>query len=88
MANYFTLTKKGETESSKFNEIDDEMCAALNKKPDTVKYYLNWYDNIGFALACGKDWEWCKNEFKDWPEMIEVINWLEENYISNCWAGR
>ena len=51
MANYFTLTKKGETESSKFADIDNEMCAALNKKPDTVKYYLTWYDTIGIALA-------------------------------------
>ena len=83
MANYFTLTKKDETEPSKFNKIDDEMCLFLGKQPNPEKYYLSWYNILGLAIATGKNWEWCKNEFKDWPEMLEVINYLETNYNSD-----
>ena len=88
MANYFTLTKIGQETPSRFADIDNDICKEVGITPDDNKYYLSWYDIIGLALAIGKDWEWCKNEFKNWPEMLTVINFLEKNYISNAWASR
>ena len=85
MPAYFTLTKKGETEPSRFVDIDDAMCAHFGVTPDTERYHRAWYDTEGLGLAMGHDWARLR-EIN--PERTDIINWLEANYTANSWYSR
>lgn len=86
MPNCFQLTKKGEFEPKELQLIDDEMWVKLTgTKPElNDKWYLNWYNLIGLALACGKSLEWCVNEFAGNP-LEKVAQFLEANYTTDAW---
>ena len=85
MSAYFTLTKKGEKEPSTFVAIDEAMCAHFGVTPDPDRYYRNWYNVEGFGLAMGHDWDKLR---KINPDRKDIIDWLEENYISDAWHSR
>ena len=87
MPAYFTLTKKGEDKPASLVDIDEAMCAHMGVTPHEINYYRNWYDTIGLALAVGKDWAWMREHMSD-PATVEIINWLEENYIPEAWYQR
>ena len=89
MANYFTLTKKGETVPAQFSDIDDNICRdVFNVEPHPVHYYAMWFDIIGINLAYGKTWdeirERCSGESYD--EINQIIDYLEANYETDAWA--
>ena len=85
MPAYFTLTKKGETKPSTFVAIDEALCAHFGVTPDPNLYYRSWYDIEGLGLAMGYDW----NKLREInPNRKDIINWLEENYISDAWYSR
>lgn len=77
MPNYFNLTRKGDTQHSSASEVDEKLCEHLGVPCDPVKYVLNWYDTIGFALAMGvpltgarADGRTMENTF-GWKELLE-----------------
>lgn len=88
MPNCFTLRKKEVEELSRFNDIDDEMRLHFGAEPDETNYYRGWYDSIGFAIAMGRKLgsQELRDVFKGIPELLEVIDWLEEHYTSDAWA--
>jgi hypothetical protein len=85
MPNCFTLTKKSEDKRAVFQTIDDEMRAHFGEPPDAERWLWGWYDSIGLALACGKTWDEIRKLFEDSPELLKVVDYLEERYVSDCW---
>ena len=81
----FTLTKWGETEPSKFAQIDDEMREHFGAPPDAEHYYRAWYEVEGLGLAGGMTWDKLREIL---PERAAIINWLEENYVAEAWYSR
>ena len=88
----FTLTKNGCNEPATFQSIDEEICQMLGEPCDPVKFCLGWYDQIGFSLACGKDWSYivglmnpdeCPGDLK----LLAICAYLQANYTANCWRG-
>ncbi len=86
MPNCFQLTHKGDTEPMSLNKIDEMICNHLNVPVDEVKYVHGWFDSIGFSLACGRNWEQVRENFSDCPELMPIIDFLEENFTSDSWA--
>ena len=87
MSNCFTLTPKGGTAPARFAEIDDKLRAAFNQPADDKNYLWFWYDTIGLALACGKDWDWIRINLED-ENLRAVANWLEGRYEVDRWCER
>lgn len=88
MPNCFTLTRKSDPAAGPVDlvTIDEEMCQHFNKPVDSERWLHDWYDLIGFGLACGKDWAGLHEVFKGSPELVEIIDWLEANFITDAWA--
>lgn len=92
MPNCFMLTRKGEEKASSLMRIDEEMCMHFGAEVHPTRYYLGWYDLVGFSLAMGRDWNWMREQLKkdeivDDPILL-VIDWLEENFIADSWSQR
>jgi hypothetical protein len=96
--NCFQLARKSEPEKPiALSVIDEEMCQHFKVETDPIKYYLGWFDIIGFKLACGKSFiqivaSLAKSmsempQYKDdYLRLIEIALWLDENFTSNAWA--
>lgn len=87
MPNCFTLIPKGETVPAKFAEIDDKLRKAFNQPEDAEKFLWGWYDTIGLALACGKDWDWIREKCES-EDLRAVATWLEGRYDADSWRER
>ena len=87
MPNCFTLTPKGEKAPAMFQDIDNKLREAFNQPADDVHWLWGWYDVIGLALACGKDWDWLREKLDD-ENLIAVVNWLEGRYDVDSWCER
>lgn len=85
MAAYYTLTRKGEETPTNLVQIDEEMCAHFGVTPDVEKWYRNWENTIGLGIALGKNWDQLREIFQ---EDTDIINWMEEHFISNSWYQR
>lgn len=93
MANFIQLIDKKTNNPATFQDIDDNICKALNVPCDEKWYYCQWYDIIGYS---------CKNSIQDviktieeFPEklpddyeLIRVLTWIDENYTLNAWYSR
>lgn len=88
MPNYFTLTLKGQTTPSPMTYVDEALCKHLGVEVHPVRYVEGWFNTIGLSLACGKDWDWLRNQYKDYPKDLDIIDYLEANYTLDAWAGR
>lgn len=55
MAASFCLVKIGETEPAVLQEVDNDMARAFGVEPDPVKWYRNWYNEVGFRLESGQN---------------------------------
>lgn len=97
MPNCFQLVRKTDPEASPvvFTTIDTEMCRHFNVKCDPVEWHHGWYDIIGLSLAYGKTFDQLKEtyigyirEAEDaWDiHMLDIINWLDANFVSDAWA--
>lgn len=86
MPNCFELTRKGEVDASTLNAIDAAMCDHFDAPCDEKQYYMGWYNTIGFGLACGYDWDKCRDVYHDVPELLAVVDWLEEHFTYHAWA--
>lgn len=86
MAAYFQLARKNASdEPVPFNTIDEEMCAHFGAPVDERRYYREWYNIQGFALACGHSWDKIRELY---PDDVAVTDWLEANFVSDAWFGR
>ena len=85
MPRCFALTKKGENEPTKLQAIDDEMRVAFGAPPDSSQWFRCWYNIIGLGLAVGKSFEQLTELFHDDAELVAVIDYLAEQYVSDCW---
>jgi hypothetical protein len=85
MAQYFSLTKKGETRITKLQAVDAEICIYLEIECDPVVWCNNWYNEVGFALACGKSLDWCRENL---PHQEKIIDFIERYYDVDAWSGR
>jgi hypothetical protein len=82
----FQLYRKADGENAEpvaFQTIDEEMCAHFNVPCDPVKYLHGWYDNIGFSLAIGKNWDQMREIFKT-PGTHAIIDFLEARYTPSA----
>lgn len=99
MPNCFCLTPKGEAEPASLNYIDALLCQRLDLPYSERSYTYGWYDDIGFALACGKSFEQiidinraylAKEPFSSYHEheltMIRIAAHLNEHFVANAWA--
>lgn len=85
MPRCFALTKKGENKPTKLQTIDDEMRVAFGEPPDSSRWFRGWYNIIGLGLAVGKSFAQLKELFNDDAELVAVIDYLAERYVSDCW---
>jgi hypothetical protein len=100
MPNCFTLARKEDPKTPvRFIDIDEELCKMLDVPVDEHKYVMGWYDNIGFALACGRSLEWCREQYKAkadaakgtdqyWNDCVRITDYLIEHYTSDGWYQR
>jgi len=85
MPNCFQLTKKGESEPSKLEEIDNELWLKFEgsiPEPND-RWWANWYNIVGLPLACGKSFNEIALEAEG--ELLEAINYLDKNYEVRSW---
>jgi len=85
MPNYFTLTKNGNDKPSAINDIDIELCAHFGESVDDDRYFMEWYNTIGLALAMGKTWDDIIGIFEGDMLTLEIVVYLRENYTANAW---
>lgn len=100
MPNCFALSRKGESNYSTLNEIDSELCQNLDLPWSPRVYTCGWYDDIGFALACGKTLPELVDIIRDHAHkpnnkyrtheliMWRVAAYLNEHFDAHCWAER
>jgi len=85
MANYFTLTRKGNSEPENLAIVDAELCA-LNGVPVHDRKYMSmfpgheaprgasWFDIYGLQVACGKSLVQCKLDMmKDFTSVFDDV---------------
>ena len=87
MPNCFTLTPKGATAPAKLQDVDNKLREDFHQPPSDTEWLWGWYDTIGLALACGKDWEWLRQKLED-ENLLAVVNWLEGRYEVDSWCER
>jgi len=86
----FQLTRKGDTEPSRFCDLDEAICQHLGVNADPVKYIYGWYDTVGLRLALGYSFNTIIDNLKEvgaW-ELVAIAAYLNEHYISNAWHER
>lgn len=82
----FQLTRKSNLGSGpvQLTVIDEEICKHLGLPVHPVNYCHNWYNTIGFGLACGKSFDRLREVFKSDLRSIEIINYLDANFTTNA----
>jgi hypothetical protein len=98
MAAYFQLRRKGEPDSEPIdlNALDEEICKRYGETPHERRYYLGWYDSIGFRLALGDSWDAIRaglqpeekddDAYRDvLSRLREIATWLEEQFEVRAW---
>lgn len=88
MPAYFQLLSKASGKAVPFVEIDEAMCKHFQVDVDPVKYYEGWYDNIGLLCALGRTWDEIRETWKDFPELLAIVDWLAEHYTADGWSSR
>lgn len=100
MPNCFSLTRKSEPDAGPIRliQIDEEMCRHFNVTHDPKLRYGYWCDHIGLSLACGQSFQQIRENYlseksKDnddayWDRMIEIVEWLNDNFIADAWCQR
>jgi len=95
MAAYFQLYPKGSKIPATFISVDEAICKHFGVEPDDKRYYESWYDTIGFALACGRSYDWMRENFRekdgtfgDYAVLQQIIDYMEMHYDHDAWMGR
>lgn len=96
MPNCFQLLSRHTGKAETFHEIDRKLCEWFNVKCDDHKWYMDWYDIVGFQIACGKDLEkqiaTGEEHLKAHPDddhavrFLAMLKYLHVNYTSDAWV--
>lgn len=83
----FELISKETMLTERLPAVDEKLAAAMGEAVHEDNWCYNWYNRLGMVLACGKDWDYCRELFETEPahEMHKVIDWLEANYDVRSW---
>ena len=82
----FTLINKNTGLSDEgFAEIDDKICQVFGMQPDTYRWVFNWYNCLGMLMAMGRSYQELKEIYEGNNDLLQVIDWLEDNYIIDYW---
>lgn len=81
----FQLSKKGVQPFTpeKLSDVDNVLCEYLGVEPDKVKYHRYWVDTEGFALACGKSFDWMRENHD--KNRLVIIDFLDRYYDCDNW---
>jgi hypothetical protein len=85
MPNWFTLTDKTTGKPADFVEIDTLMCKHFGAEINPDKWFRNWYNIHGLSIALGNDWDKTRKICGDDIVLVEITNWLEQNYTPDAW---
>lgn len=88
MAVCFQLSKKGAKSFTpeKLSAVDDALCEYVGVTPDVDKYYKMWVDIEGFYLACGKSFEYIRENVD--PSRRVIADFLEKYYEVDSFSSR
>src|SRR5215470_10983197 len=104
MPNRFSLTRKSNKDAGpvSLSQIDEEIRAHFGVASDPKKYYHQWADSIGLALASGQSFDEiiddCNEAIEEqskianqqgidyWNIKLTIAEFLQEYFISNCWT--
>ena len=102
MAVNFQLLDKQTREAVSLSLVDDMICKDVYNCTPHVMHYggnvFNWYDTIGFQLACGlelEDGEKSVREYyknselwkEEYPMIDSVISYLQKYYTTKSWSS-
>lgn len=88
MPSCFQLYRKGDTEPTVLQRLDEELCHHFEQPVHPTEWFRAWYHTIGLGLATGSDWNRLRNTYQDRPELLEIIDYLETNFTPNAWYER
>ena len=99
MPNCFQLMRKAEPKAGAvvLQKVDEEICRHFGARVDQERWYYGWYDDIGFRLALGRNWEQIKAEFTGlvqketkykavYERLLAITEYLEQNFVTDTWA--
>lgn len=100
MPNCFSLARIGSSTPEVLTTVDSAICQNLGLEWHPKYWAFAWYDDIGFAIACGKDYDWLYEdtmklindpEISDlqrdvWRTRLRILHFLRENYTHDAWA--
>lgn len=72
---------------AKLLDVDNVLCQYMGVDPDPVHWYMKWVNSVGMSLAFGRSFDEIRGDFDD-PEMIRIINWVEEHFENASNRGR
>lgn len=98
MPNCYQLFPVGEDQPAILQRVDDRLWREVGDcQPDPSKWYKNWHNIIGLALACGKSLDEIRDilkeqlkmatgeaEVDDYVKLIEVTDFLKEHYTTTA----
>lgn len=94
MPNHFQLLDRETGKPAVLQTVDDEMREHFGAEPSKTEWYYSWYDLVGYALAVGHDFDWCREHLYqpgDEPANErstrgqEIIDYLDERYTTRAW---
>lgn len=99
MPNCFQLIDKKTNKPEVLQKIDELLCANFDVPVHPERWLARWYDSIGFYIATGKALgsqelrkvteDFARNYQSNLkPNVVDILDYLEENYTSNAWASR
>lgn len=96
MPNCFSLFRRTDGKAEVLNEVDRKMCEHFKVPCDPDKWYMDWYNITGFAVACGRDLPTQIAVGKAWisqspadehaVKYLALVEWLHANYTTEAWA--
>lgn len=69
-------------------QIDEEMCRHFEAPCHPTRYYESWYDAIGYELAMGRSFEQIRVTLAEYPQLVEIANWLDHQFTVSSWHER
>ncbi len=85
MPHCFQLINRETGKADSFVEIDETICKYMDWPIDGDKFAFGWYDVIGLGLALGKSFDEIRRYYTDEPELLKIIDWLDQRYTSDAW---
>lgn len=87
MAIYVNLINKHSHKVETFPIVDDKLCEWLGVKA-TDQFYKDWYNHVGFALACGRTFSELRERFSECTDLLIIIDYLDNNYTVDTYWGK